>query len=73
MAQAKKPALTLVEIAKKGQGLVPGVTDTVAPVKLGIIYSQEMEEKVGRAKIDKDFEKKTIQTIRGVGYVFQAD
>lgn len=24
-----------------------------------------------RAKIDKDFEKKVIQTIRGVGYVFQ--
>jgi DNA-binding response OmpR family regulator len=24
-----------------------------------------------RSKLDKDFEKKTIQTIRGVGYVFQ--
>lgn len=26
-----------------------------------------------RAKIDKDFDKKLIQTIRGVGYVFQPD
>ncbi len=26
-----------------------------------------------RAKIDKDFEKKLVQTIRGVGYVFQSD
>jgi two-component system OmpR family response regulator len=24
-----------------------------------------------RSKLDKDFEKKTIQTVRGVGYVFQ--
>lgn len=26
-----------------------------------------------RAKVDKDFEQKTIQTIRGVGYVFKID
>jgi two-component system OmpR family response regulator len=26
-----------------------------------------------RAKIDKDFDKKLVQTIRGVGYVFQSD
>ena len=53
--RTKKPALSLEEIAEKGRGLVPGVTETVAPVKLGILYSQEaVIEESGVAKLDND-------------------
>ena len=40
--RTKRTALTLEEIAEKARGLVPGVTETIEPKKLGIIYSQEM-------------------------------
>jgi hypothetical protein len=53
--RAKKPAMTMEEIAEKGRGLVPGVTETVAPVKLGILYSQEeVIEDLGVAKLYND-------------------
>jgi hypothetical protein len=40
--RAKRIPLSLEEIAAKARGLVPGVTESVEAVNLGIIYSQEV-------------------------------
>ena len=58
-SQVKKTVLTMEQIAEKGRGLVPGVTETIAPVKLGILNSQETEDESGVAKYNNDEDEDT--------------